>query len=219
MGDQIAAYGDKPCAGGRFAHGLQTGVEERIGRVNSARMAVLLQRSKTLLLVRRRRRGENGLPRAHRRGNQLRNFGRIPKRLEVNVAEQERGNGCFGCVAALGWRFEQNWIRCGGRATLRKSRAGAQKKASQRDVPSGNFAEDAGCEITFHRNSLTHAHSNMSLFEEDEWMLGFVVTHPSSPQRQRPVVGNPEVATTKTRRGRGTHFLGTIHILVTVKEL
>jgi hypothetical protein len=154
-------------------------------------MARLLQGGKTLLLVGRRRRGENSLPLTDWRGNQLRNFGRIPERFEVNVAEQERENGCFGYLAALEWRFEQSWIRCGGRATLRKSRASAQKQASHRDMPSGNCAEDAGCEIAFHRNSLTHAHSNMSLFEEDEWMLGFLVSHPSRNNKDAARVGHP----------------------------
>jgi hypothetical protein len=181
MGDQIAAHGDKPCAGGRFAHGLQAGVEERKGGVGAASMACLLQGGKALLLIRRRRREENSLPLTDWRGNQLRNFGRVPKRLEVNVAEQERGDGCFGCLAALGWRFEQNWIRCGGRATLRKSRADAQKKASQRDVPSGNGAEDAGCEIAFHRRS------------QKTSRLRYAVSHPS-----------------QKREGWGTHLSVTL---------
>src|ERR1035441_7933565 len=175
MGDQIAAHGDKPCAGGRFAHGLQTGVEERKGGVGATGMARLLQGGKTLLLVGRRRRGENSLPLTDWRGNQLRNFGRIPERFEVNVAEQKRGNGCFGYLAALEWRFEQSWIRCGGRGTLRKSRASAQKQASHRDMPSGNCAEDAGCEIAFHQRS------------QKTSRLRYAVSHPS--QTGSPATG------------------------------
>ena len=43
--------------------------------------------------------------------------------------------------------------------------------------------------------------------------------HPNSPQRRRPIVGDPEAAKTKTRRGRGTQIMGMGEIVKNDKGL
>jgi hypothetical protein len=112
-------------------------------------MAALLQCGKTLRLIRRGCGLENSSPLAHRRSYELRNFSRIPKRLEVNVANQKRGEGSSDW-RHLVWRM----IRCDRLAALRKGSTCEQDEAYQRNLLYGCGAEDAGCKIPFHRCSL-----------------------------------------------------------------
>ena len=92
MRHQVATDHCKPRLGLLRMHGSQAGLEQRIRSIHAARVALVLQRIKALLPIRRRRPGENRIPGARRRRLQLCRLRWIPERLKMNVAHHQCRN-------------------------------------------------------------------------------------------------------------------------------
>ncbi len=99
VGEEVSAEGGEADIGGVGADGLQAGLEQCVGGVVAARRAGLLEASEGLGLIGGGGSAEDGVPFGDGGVGELGGFGGIVEGIEVDVAEEESGDGFIlrGC--------------------------------------------------------------------------------------------------------------------------